>query len=82
LIISPNVALSIGRSSLLPDKFIGDIWLGPVAGIEFTPGSDAGCGVVLDAGCGVVLDAGCGVVLDAGCGVVLDAGSEPGNELA
>jgi hypothetical protein len=80
LIISPNVALSIGRSSLLPDKFIGDIWLGPVAGIEFTPGSDAGCGAGIEFTPGS--DAGCGVVLDAGCGVVLDAGSEPGNELA
>ena len=72
-IISSIVPLLIGRS-LLPDIFIGAIWLGPDAGIVFEGGSDAGCGVVFDAGCGVVFDAGCGVVFDAGCGVVFDAG--------
>ena len=59
-IISSIVPLLIGRS-LLPDIFIGAIWLGPDAGIVFEGGSDAGCGVVFDAGCGVVFEAGCGV---------------------
>jgi len=68
--------LLIGRS-LLPDIFIGAIWLGPDAGIVFDCGSEAGCEVVVvfEAGCEVV------VVFEAGCEVVVfEAGSELGKE--
>jgi hypothetical protein len=66
--------LLIGRS-LLPDIFIGAIWLGPDAGIVFDCGSEAGCEVVVfEAGCEVV-------VFEAGCEVVVfEAGSELGKE--
>jgi hypothetical protein len=73
--------LLIGRS-LLPDVFIGAIWLGPDAGIVFDCGSDAGCEVgVFEAGCEVgVFEAGCEVgVFEAGCEVgVFEAGCEVG----